>query len=352
MSLMTWKAFKTGVAAIGFSAAFAGGMHAASADAVLRYSPWLPAAYPLNDAVLRPFMAEVEKVTEGRVRFEWLPKAVGSAASQFDAVHDGLADMSLVLPGYTPGRFELMELGELPLLSSETAVVAPTFYDIYAEHIEPLNPFAGTHVVSLWSTIPTEVVSSKGLIKSLDDFKGQKLRAPSSTAVSIMEQVGAVPVQKPVSEIYELASSGIVDGSFFPISTNYDFKTADILNNFTLVPGGLGQSVMALLVNENKWNSIDEKDRQAIMDLAGAKMAKAAGELFGAKEAEAIAKKRDEDPDRIMEMSPQLTAELTERLKPVDQEWIDKAKAAGMEDPQAVLDQFRAELNKAEAAAK
>ncbi|MGE0313443.1 MAG: TRAP transporter substrate-binding protein [Lautropia sp.] len=319
---------------------------AAHAQTTLRYSPWLPAKYPLNDAVLKPWMAEVEKVTEGRVKFDWLPKAVGSAPAQFDTVRDGLADLSLVLPGYTPGRFELIELGELPLLSSDVSKLGPIFYKLYAQHLEPLKPFAGTHVLSIWATIPTHVVSAKGIVRQLDDFKGLKLRAPSATAVAVMKQVGAVPVQKPVSEIYELASTGIIDGSFFPISTTYDFKVDKALKYMTLVPGGLGQSVMALLVNESKWKKISEKDRTAIMALSGERIAGAAGVLFGKAEADAIAKAKAERPDEVAVAGTALMKDLTKALEPVDEDWFKKAKAKKLANPEKVLESFRAELAK------
>src|SRR5690606_35882949 len=101
---------------IAFVATFA---DASSAQTVIRYSPWLPPGHAVHEGLLRPWAAEVEKLTEGRVQIEFLPKAVGSPAAQFDVVRDGLADMGVILPGYTPGRFPLLDMGELPLLSSD-----------------------------------------------------------------------------------------------------------------------------------------------------------------------------------------------------------------------------------------
>lgn len=331
-------------AVLGVSAALLGSTQIAAADVTLSYSPWLPEGYPLNDAVLRPWMAEVEKVTEGRVTFNWLPKAVGRAPEQFDVVRDGLADMSLVLPGYTPGRFELIELGELPLLSSDVSKLGPAFYEIYAEHLDPLEPFKGTHVLSIWSTIPTHLVSSKGLAEEVSDFNGLKLRAPSATAGAVMEALGAVPVQKPVSEIYELASTGIIDGSFFPISTTYDFKVDGPLNYFTLIPGGFGQSVMSLLVNQDKWDQISAEDQAAIMEISGATIASAAGTLFQGAEQAAIERARTERPDEIATASDALTTQITEALQPIYEDWFTRAAAKGLSDPQAVMSAFKAKL--------
>jgi TRAP-type C4-dicarboxylate transport system substrate-binding protein len=341
MSKFKKIALSSTVLAASFAAVLGASVQVASAETVLSYSPWLPETYPLNDAVLRPWMAEVEEVTEGRVSFNWLPKSVGKASDQFDVVHDGLADMSLILPGYTPGRFELIELGELPLLSSDVAKLGPNFYEIYSKHLEPLAPFEGAHVLSIWSTIPTQVVSGEGLIEDIEDFQGLKLRAPSATAGSIMEALGSVPVQKPVSEIYELASTGIIDGSFFPISTTYDFEVDGPLNYFTIVPGGLGQSVMTLLVNQDKWDAISEEDRTAIMAISGSEIAGAAGALFQEAESAAIRRTETERPTEISTASPELVAAISEKLIPIYEAWYAKAEANGLADPAAVLQEFR-----------
>ena len=158
--------FRSAMLATYVVAIIVGTIPAAFADTVLRYSPWLPDGYPLNGEVLKPFMAKVEKVTEGRVRFEWLPKTVGTPPAQFDVVRDGATDMSVIVPGYTPGRFKAAELGELPLLSSDIEILATAFQDIYSERLAGLRMFEGTHVLSIWSTITSHVASRKSLIRT------------------------------------------------------------------------------------------------------------------------------------------------------------------------------------------
>ena len=75
----------------------------------LRYSRWLPEAYVLESQVMKPWIDEVAKATGGRVTIEVLPKMVGSVPSQYDVVADGLADLAMFVPGYSPGRFPLVE---------------------------------------------------------------------------------------------------------------------------------------------------------------------------------------------------------------------------------------------------
>ncbi|WP_205520687.1 TRAP transporter substrate-binding protein [Propylenella binzhouense] len=317
----------------------------AAAETVLTYSTWLPPGYVLNEPVLKPWSAEVEKVTEGRVRVEWLPKAVGSAAAQFDVVHDGLADVSIILPGYTPGRFPIMEIGELPLLENDPAVLSPSFYRVYDQYLKQLKPFEGTHVLSIWASTPTHIVNDSAIITDVAQLKGMKMRAPSATAVAIMNQLGIVPIQKPVSEMYELASTGVVDGTFFPFNPILDWKVQDIFKYVTVVDGGLGQSVLALLVNERKWNAISEEDRAAIMEISGEKLSLAAGKVY-AKGEETSRKALEEGGVTIKDASAELMTQIEKALEPIDQAWIKKAEEEGLANAGEVLKAFRAELDK------
>jgi TRAP-type transport system periplasmic protein len=187
----------------------------AEPETVLKYSSWFPESHSTN-TVLRDWIKQVEAATDGRVTVEYLPKTVQGPREQFDVVVDGLADIVIVLPGYTPGRFPVLELGELPLLvATNEATLAPAFYKIYQEDIAATEPFKGVHVLTTWASAPTHIATKPGPITEMGQMQGLKIRAPSATAGMVIDAMGAVTVQKPVTEIYELASTGIVDGTFF-----------------------------------------------------------------------------------------------------------------------------------------
>lgn len=314
----------------------------AAAEIVLNYAPWLPANYVLND-VWKPWAEEVAKVTEGRVKVEFLPKSVGSPTVQMDVVRDGGSDIIVGITGYTPGRFVPLELGEMPLLSSDVAELSPAFYEIYEKHIAALEPFENAHVLTIFATTPTFLVTTKP-IKTIEDLQGMKLRAQSAAAIPIIQALGAVPVQKPVSELYELMSSGILDGSFLAFQPVLGWKLQDVLKYVTVVKGGMGQSTMVMLVNQDKWNSIDEKDREAIDNISGLAMAKKVGAAYAAAEVESR-KTLEANGNIITEASPELVAEIAKRLKPLEADWVERSKAKGLSDPQAVLDELRSKLS-------
>ena len=81
--------------------------------------------------------AMLEQKTAGKVKCNLLPRAVSAPPGTFDAVRNGLADLSFTVQGYTPGRFVTTQMAELPFLgdsSEATSVAFQRVYDKYAGH--------------------------------------------------------------------------------------------------------------------------------------------------------------------------------------------------------------------------
>src|SRR5437016_4502718 len=85
----------------------------AQAQAPLTYSSWVPPTHHLTIWQAN-WTAEVEKATGGRLKFQSLPKAPAAPPGTFDAVRDGLVDLSYVTASYTPARHILPLMAELP----------------------------------------------------------------------------------------------------------------------------------------------------------------------------------------------------------------------------------------------
>ena len=77
----------------------------AQAQVELSMSAWVPPSHMLVKDGMVPWMKEVERVTQGRVKIKLLPKPVTNPVNHFDAVRDGLADVAFVSHAYTPARF-------------------------------------------------------------------------------------------------------------------------------------------------------------------------------------------------------------------------------------------------------
>lgn len=308
----------------------------ASAQTVLRYSNFIPPTHILRSQVFDPWIANVEKVTAGRVKIEMMPKVVGTVAGQFDVVKDGLADIAVVVPSYTPGRFDLIEIVEIPFMGDRAELVAPVFYNFYTKNLLKYGELSGTHVLSMFTNTPPLLFTAKRVMKSVDDFKGMKLRTSSASMAQSVTLLGGVPIIKPVTDIYEMVSSGLVDGAFFPAVDHKSFKLTQTLPKASFVTGGISCSAIALIINEGKWQAISPTDREAIMKISGEVLARTAGKAYDDAGREVLDDLRTSGGS-VDTVSPEMLAELKKKLQPVEQTWIEKAKKKGLADPAAAL---------------
>lgn len=316
----------------------------------LRYSSWLPDQHHVNQNAMYPWFAEIEKVTEGRVKVELLPKMVGTAVSQFDVIRDGLADVSFIVAGYTPGRFPLAEMGELSFVGNDARIFAPIFNTIYREHMLALGEFDGVELMTIYSNAPGNIMTVTRPVESMEDLKGIKLRSTGPYTTAFLNAVGAVPILKSSNEAFEMLSTGVIDGSLAQRETVANMNMLDLMKYYTIVPGGLFSAGLAVIVNPDSWKRISEADRAAINEISHEKLALAMGTSFYNADKAAEDQMRARPGITITVASEEFQAGLRETVKALEVDWAERAKAKGLADPLAVLEKFRAQVAAAEAA--
>ena len=99
----------------------------ALAQTTLTMSSWVSPQHHITAVVLQGWANEAEKVTNGRVKFQMLPKHPSAPPGTFDAVRDGLVDLSFVTASYTQARHIMPLMPELPS-GGDTALVNSVAY--------------------------------------------------------------------------------------------------------------------------------------------------------------------------------------------------------------------------------
>lgn len=320
---------------------------ATAADVTIRYSSWVPPGHWYLEKALKPYLAEIEQVTEGRVKIDILPKVVGTPAAQFDVVRDGLADMSWIVLGYTPGRFKLAQFGELPFNAITKPEHARIYYDTYVKHFGDLNEFKGVELLGLWNITAINIATKTREVASLADMKGLKLRVASDYAAKSLELLGGVPIVKSSTEAFEMLASGAIDGSLMLGETPQSTNSIDLMDHYTIVPGGLATALHAMIINPDTWARISEQDQAAIRAISGSVMVPKVAGIYLDQDATGI-KAMEDAGYKIQTASDAFVAELQQKLAPIEDLWIEEARKAGAEDPRAVLDEYRAAVAAAE----
>src|SRR5690625_7793443 len=68
-------------------------------------------------------------------------------------------------------------------------------------------------------------IFSREPIRSVDDFKGKKVRINGKSERPFVEALGAVPVSIPVEENYEAFDKGMLDVAYYPPIGGYSFRS-------------------------------------------------------------------------------------------------------------------------------
>lgn len=321
---------------------------ASQAQTVLRYSNWLPPGQAMRVHVVEPWIAEVEKVTNGRVKIETLPKVVGTVPAQFDVARDGQADITIFVNGYTSGRFDIMDVLELPFMSDNAEMYSGVAYRFYRKNLVQYGEYKGVVPLSVFAPGTGQIFNNKRPIRSVADLKGLKLRSPQAGVTQSLTLLGAVPISKPVSELYELLSSGVLDGTLLVPESVAAFKILDALSYATIIPGAIYNTILTLAINEDKWKALRKEDQDAIMRISGEVFARKVGRAYMSGD-EATWEQMRKNGQSIETASPALVAELKQALKPVEVAWIEKARKKGVAQPERLLEALRADIAAAQA---
>ena len=312
----------------------------------LTMSSWVSPQHHITAVVLQGWANEAEKATNGRVKFTMLPKHPSAPPGTFDAVRDGLVDLSFVTASYTPARHILTLMPELPG-SGDTALVNSVAYSrIHWKYFQKLGEYKGVKLLGVFTHGPGQMFTKKP-VRTIADVQGLKIRTGGGVAEKVAKALGASAFVKPAPESYELLSSGVADGVFFPLESIISFKLETVLEQATLFPGGMYSSAFGFFMNEDKWNKLPRQDQEALEKISGEHIARLAGNSWDEadrKGMEALKK----SGVKIVNASSEFVAEVKKRSAPIVEDWIQKANAKGL-DGAKILAEFRDELKKAAA---
>ena len=309
----------------------------AAAQTVLRFNGWLPPTHPINTLTVKPWADEVAKVTQNRVRVEFTASSMGPPPNQLDMVRDGVVDAAFTVHGYTPQRFPLMRMGELPFLANLSEPLSVALWRVTQKHFGAKDEHAGVQVMAIWTAQPGRVWTSGKALKSVKDWDGVKLAGGAAINLDIAKALGAVGIRAAGPQTAEMVRRGVADGCFFDASSYTDFGLKGTVKHMLDFPMGMYQATFFLPVNKAKWNQISEADRAAITRISGEVLSRSAGrnwDVVAAKSRENV----KADGVEITMAGGAYLRELEDKLRFLEDDWLKSAQAAGIDGKAALAD--------------
>jgi TRAP-type C4-dicarboxylate transport system substrate-binding protein len=315
----------------------------AAAQTTLTMSSWVSPQHHLTSNVVQGWATEAEKVTNGRVKFQMLPKHPSAPPGTFDAVRDGLVDLSFVTASYTPARHIMPLMPELPGAGDTALANSLAYSRIYWKHFHKVGEYKGVKLLGVFTHGPGQMFTKRP-VNNINDVQGLKIRTGGGVAEAVAKALGASAFVKPAPESYELLKSGVADGVFFPLESVVSFKLDTVLEQATIFPGGMYSSAFGFFMNEDKWNKLPKQDQDAIEKVSGEHLARLAGRSWDEADQKGLDALKKSGV-KIVNANAELVAEVKKRSAPIVDEWIKNASAKGV-DGAKILAEFREELKK------
>jgi TRAP-type transport system periplasmic protein len=316
----------------------------ASAQTTLTLSAWVPPSHILT-TLQREWCDMLAQKVPGQIKCNALPRAVAAPPATFDAVRNGLADISFTVHGYTPGRFVTTQMAEMPFMGDSAEAASVAFQRVYARTPAIAEEHKGVKVLAVFTHGPGLVLNTKRPISKVADLDGLKFRVGGGMVNEISKSLGMNVTLKPAPESYELLSTGVMDGTLFPAESVESFKLEKTIKHATIFPGGLYNTSFVFMMNQARYDSLPADVKKAIDEMSGEFAARMFGKGWDKVDRRGMAFMQANGV-QFTRADPAFVKAITERTAGLTDKWVKDAEAKGLKNARKVLTELRAEVAK------
>ena len=259
---------------------------------------------------------------------------MGKAPEQYNLSETGIADISYTLQDYTPGRFPLTSVFELPFMITSATQTSKAMWKVYEEFPEFQKEYGKVKLLALFCHPAGGFNTVKKPIRAIGDLKGMKFRTASPYVTEALKIFGAVPVNMPVTETYMSLERGVIEGTVLPWEGNFVFKLAELLKYGTET--GFYTMTMMVTMNKNKWNSLPDNVKKVFDETTGMAMSAEAGRVYDATDVPMrnLCVKKGM---KVIQLPEEEVKKLEALTMPIRSEWVQEMTKKG-NPGQAILD--------------
>src|SRR6266851_3459333 len=241
---------------------------------------------------------DIEKASGGTIKTAIFPsEQLGKAFDHYDMARDGIADVTYVNPGYQPGRFPLIAVGQIPFTFTE-------------------------------------------------DSKGMKIRPAQSTIGQMVTMLGGTNVQASAPEARDVLERGVADAIFFPWGSMFLFGLDKVTKYHMDVP--LYSTVFTYSMNKAKYDAMSPAQKKVIDDHCTTEWAVKLSSPWHDFEAAGRDKMKAAAGHEVYALTPDQLKAWKASVAPLQKAWAEAVKKAGG-DPDALYKDFEATVAKYQA---
>ena len=210
------------------------------------------------------FAKRAAELTKGRVKVEVYPNSqLYKDKEEMEALQLGSVQMlAPSLSKFAPLGVKEFEVFDLPFIFDDYADLHKVTQGPVGQGLLKKLESRGITGLAFWDN-GFKVMSANRPLKTVEDYKGLKMRIQSSKVLDAeMRALGALPQVLAFSETYQALQTGVVDGTENPPSNLYTQKMHEVQKHVSVTNHGyLGYAVV---VNKKFWDGLPADIRTAL----------------------------------------------------------------------------------------
>jgi len=229
---------------------------------------------------------------------------------------------------------------ELPFLNTGRSISqSPAAMEFALKHLAD-NELRGIKVIAINATDRALVHTTRKPIRSLEDFRGLRLRVAGRWIGEAVTALGATPQGIALPGVYEALARGQVDGMLINWAITQPYRFYEVAKFHTEPPGGLFQGCILTLLSMRSYNRLPP-DLKAVIDAdSGVALSRRLGEIWDSQTQGAIDATKAAG-NEIIELSQAEKARWQAAVQPVHDAWIAEMNRRGR-NGRAMFDDIKA----------
>lgn len=317
------------------------GLTGAATAEILTFSHWVPATHQVHHGV-ELWADAVNQASGGELEVRIFPaQQLGKAQDHYDMIASGQVNAGWFVPGYSAGRFPIVDAGELPFMISDAPKGARALHNWYADIAK--EEMKEIYFCAFATHDPGRIHTAEK-IETVADMEGVKMRPANATIGNYLADLGAIPVKLAAPEARQGVERGVVDGVTFPWHTIINFGLADALTYHLDLPLYVPMAIYGL--NPAFYNGLTPQMQAVIDDHCNADWSEKLTADWANWEIEGRAELEAREGHTFTTVSGDALKPWADAARDVHEEWAKGVSAKYPDrDPQKLLNDLRSQLN-------
>lgn len=234
----------------------------------LSVATFIPPQHHINSFFFDWFGKEIAERSGGSLTMKLYPAGQLGAGpvQQYKRVVEGVADITFGLQTYTPAIFPKTILIVPPGKATTSLESTEALLRVYDEYLA--DEYEDVKLLGLF-TVAGDAWAATSDISTMDGLSGAKVVPFAAMTEPIMDKLGAVSVQMPVTEMYTGLSTGTIDGTTIsPSQTSKPWNFAEV-SDYYIDNIPTSYAVFFVAMNMERYMGLSDEHRAIIDELAG-----------------------------------------------------------------------------------